>query len=182
MQDVAEANTTIRELHSALSQTRYKLVRISFCEQQCPLQGQYRCVPLGPAHGCSLLYFGPISAHKHNTEAHRSRVVTSMPVTPPRSGFQDVVEREQAARVHDVIKSLESLRSKLKQQEETKKAADARASQLAVLVQELRTQSAALQDTLQQRDGQAAQLQRDNSALSEQLACSKAGVKVAEDR
>ena len=28
MQDVAEANATIRELHSALSQTRYKLVRI----------------------------------------------------------------------------------------------------------------------------------------------------------
>lgn len=92
------------------------------------------------------------------------------------------MEREQAARVHDVIKSLESLRSKLKHQEETKKAADARASQLGVLVQELRSQSAALQDTLQQRDGNIAQLQQDNSALSEQLACSKAAVKVAEDR
>lgn len=119
LQDVAEANTTIRELHSALSRTRYKL---------------------------------------------------------------DVVEREQATRVHDVIKSLESLRSKLRHQEETKKAADARASQLAVLVQELRSQSAGLQDTLQQRDSQILQVQRDNSELLQQLASSQANAREAEAR
>lgn len=92
------------------------------------------------------------------------------------------MEREQATRVHDVIKSLESLRSKLKHQEETKKAADARASQLAVLVQELRNQSAALQETLQHRDVQISQGQRDNSELSQQLASSRAGVQDAERR
>jgi chromosome segregation ATPase len=119
VQDVAEANATIRDLHSALSQTRCKL---------------------------------------------------------------DVVEREQATRVHDVIKSLESLRSKLKHQEETKKTADARASQLAVLVQELRSQNAALQVTLQRRDGQILQLQQETSEVSQQLASSKASVQGAEGR
>jgi chromosome segregation ATPase len=119
VQDVAEANATIRELHSALSKTRYKL---------------------------------------------------------------DVVEREQATRVQDVIVSLESLRSKLKQQEETKKTADARASQLAVLVQGLRSQNAALQGAAQSQDGQMLQLQRDNSELSQQLASSQASVQRAEGR
>jgi chromosome segregation ATPase len=119
VQDIAEANATIRELHSALSKTRYKL---------------------------------------------------------------DVVEREQATRVQDVIVSLESLRSKLKQQEETKKTADARASQLAVLVQGLRSQNAALQGAAQSQDGQMLQLQRDNSELSQQLASSQASVQRAEGR
>lgn len=96
--------------------------------------------------------------------------------------FQDVVEREQANRVHDVIKSLKSLRSKLKHQEETKKAADARAYQLSVLVQELRNQTSALQHSLQKRDVQISALESEKATLTQQLASSQAGMHGAQNR
>jgi molybdopterin converting factor small subunit len=79
------------------------------------------------------------------------------------------VERDQASRVSEVVRSLDSLRNKLQQQEDTKKAAVARAQQLAAVVQELRKRVASQQEMIQERDGELRACHKDHSEVCGQL-------------